>query len=109
MTNLISTLKIMNELSQPDLDLFYKPEIVKEVLNSLSSHIVLLDEHGTIVAVNKSWQIFLEINDIKYPKFGLFTNYIDFAKEKLFANDEYSNRIGAALREIIDGNTKSFL
>lgn len=98
----------MNELSQPDLDLFYKPEIVKEVLNSLSSHIVLLDEHGTIVAVNKSWQIFLEINDIKYPKFGLFTNYIDFAKEKLFANDEYSNRIGAALREIIDGNIKYF-
>ena len=47
---------------------------VDEVLNSLSSHIAIIDARGVIVAVNKSWQVFAKVNGLDAPEFGMGIN-----------------------------------
>ncbi|MBI4971820.1 MAG: PAS domain S-box protein [Candidatus Omnitrophica bacterium] len=50
---------------------------LKSTLDSLSAHIAILDNKGTIVAVNKAWRQFADENHFTLPDYGVGTNYFD--------------------------------
>jgi hypothetical protein len=46
-------------------------------VNALSSHIAILDEQGTILAVNQAWQDFARANAFcSEPRLGIGCNYL---------------------------------
>jgi len=47
------------------------------VIDALSAHIAVLDDTGTIVAVNAAWRQFAVENQLAIPHHGLGTNYLD--------------------------------
>jgi two-component system sensor histidine kinase UhpB len=89
-------------------DLFDKPEIVRDVINSLSSHIALIDEKGFIIAVNKSWQLFSTINGLKSPNFGIGLNYLNIAEATNGSDAEFGKKISSAIKEVLAGNIKYY-
>ncbi len=46
-------------------------------LDALSAHIAILDDTGTIIAVNEAWRQFADANDLNDPTYGVGTNYLD--------------------------------
>ncbi|MDH3674496.1 MAG: PAS domain S-box protein, partial [Anaerolineae bacterium] len=52
-------------------------EFVQSALDALSSNIAILDETGTILAVNASWRRFGAENDLKWENYGVGRNYLN--------------------------------
>ncbi len=66
------------------------------VLNSLTSHIAVLDKQGVIVAVNKAWRQFCIENDLpESSQFLLGVSYLDTYKNAV--NQPYSDEENTAL------------
>lgn len=81
---------------------------VDEVLNSLSSHIAIIDARGVIVAINKSWQVFAKVNGLNAPEFGIGINYIEFSEKEEGSYAEYGRRLSRAIKEVLSDNMKYF-
>jgi len=54
---------------------------LQSTLDSLSAHIALLDDEGTIVAVNRAWRDFAAKNGLMLDGFGLGLNYIQTCRD----------------------------
>ncbi len=68
--------EIKNMKTQQDSDGF-----IGSILDSLTSQIAVLNEHGIIIAVNKAWKEFGKENVLPEPQLGfLGVNYLDACK-----------------------------
>ena len=81
---------------KPDLDLF-DLTFRAAVLNSIEAHIAVLDPNGVIVAVNASWQVFAEANQLNDAEKCVGANYLEACR---FARADPNAR--AALEGILD-------
>jgi diguanylate cyclase (GGDEF)-like protein len=82
-------------------------EFWRAALDSLTAHVALLDEHGTILAVNQAWRQFAANNDQAHPDACIGVNYLgicDVAK----AQDSQSAAIIAGIRAVLDGQLSEF-
>ncbi|TAH40370.1 MAG: PAS domain S-box protein [Bacteroidetes bacterium] len=89
-------------------DLINESEILGDVLNSLSSHIAIIDENGFIAAVNKAWKIFSVTNGVNPENYGTGINYLDISNQVSGPYAEHGNRFSVALKEVLSGNMKYF-
>jgi signal transduction histidine kinase len=48
----------------------------QETIDALSAHLCVLDESGTVIAVNKSWRAFAEANQLGLADAALGANYL---------------------------------
>jgi PAS domain S-box-containing protein len=69
--------------------------LLQSTLDSLSAHVALLDESGTVVAVNRAWREFAGANGYTDPKCGVGVNYLDVCRAAAGAED--------AARAVLDG------
>jgi putative nucleotidyltransferase with HDIG domain len=76
------------------------------VIDALSAHVALLDEIGTIAAVNQAWRQFADANGSKLPDYGVGCNYLEMLRHSV----ECAGAEGAALdterqfgRTVVDG------
>ena len=67
----------MGESGSMRLELGSLPEFLEVVLDSLPANIVILDEAGTIVAVNASWRRFADDNGLDWPDHGVGRDYLE--------------------------------
>jgi len=54
-------------------------ELLQASLDALAQHIVILDEHGRIVAVNRAWRRFVSEMGPGIPAHGIGAKYLDIA------------------------------
>ena len=52
-------------------------QFLQSILDSLTSHVAVLDEQGTIIAVNRMWQKFADENGGAAPCCGVGANYLE--------------------------------
>jgi PAS domain S-box-containing protein len=74
---------------------------VESVLDSLPSHIAVLDERGEIIMTNSAWRAFASANDA-VVRDGVGANYL--AACDAAGDDELAAYTAAGLRAIIDGS-----
>ena len=77
----------------------------KAVLDALDTNIALLDEQGTILAVNASWQRFGEANGIRDKLFGVGVNYFAFCRA---AVDPDARAAAKGIKDVLRGRRSSF-
>lgn len=66
---------------------------VKDILNSLTESIAVLDENGKIMEVNTSWKEFGRCNDYDSKTSGIGTNYYDVCKRAMLTRaDSYAEQ-----------------
>lgn len=79
------------------------------VLNSLSSHISVIDNNGNIIAVNESWEKYAKQNgDPNLKQTGAGTNYIEVCTNAANLGDETAKKVLLGLNKIINKNENDF-
>ena len=72
------------------------------VLNSLSSHIAVIDEFGKLVAVNKAWERFsLENGETNLQRTGIGSNYFDVCKRGAKQGDNIAAQALQGIKDVM--------
>lgn len=74
------------------------------VFNTLAAHIAILDEHGTIIAINQAWQRFGEENNLQTAQSGLGCNYLTLCDTVTDASQPEAAQVAAAIRNLLAGH-----
>ena len=97
------TERVQAESALRDSELF-----VKGILNSLTAHIAVLDEHGVIVAVNEAWKKFARENDSADSADYLGANYLTTCEAAARQGDPISRQVEQAIRAVMNGSLDQF-
>jgi signal transduction histidine kinase len=81
--------------------------LLRTTLDALSAHIAVLDETGTIIAVNAAWRAFAAEGGYSGPDHGLGANYLAVCERSAGTSGDAS-RTAKALKNIIAGKLASF-
>lgn len=76
------------------------------VLDSLSPHIAVLDRHGVIVAVNRTWREFAEANGA--VDVGLGRSYLEVCQMAAGPFSDEAPQAGEGIREVLNGSLAAF-
>jgi len=78
-------------------------EFNRGVLHSLSSHIAVIDEAGTIVAVNEAWNDFsLKNGETALQRTGVGSNYFEVCNNSVDAGDGIAAKALQGIKEVMD-------
>lgn len=77
-------------------------------LDALSEHVAVLDERGTVVAVNRAWRDFAAANASTTRGLLEGANYFDACESAEGEGAEYAARFADGLRAIISGGLDEF-
>lgn len=83
-------------------------EFLKLILDSVTEHIVVIDESGKIQFVNKSWDSFGENNACLMGADWTEANYIKECDKAAAMGDEYGVHAGSGIRQVINGQEPMF-
>lgn len=72
------------------------------ILDSLDSHIALLDKRGVIIEVNESWKQYARENGLKDPNWGIGLNYLAVTDHSAVTCPEVSD-IAKGIRGVLSG------
>jgi PAS domain S-box-containing protein len=78
------------------------------ILNSLNSHIAVLDFHGNIIAVNESWNRFATENGNNLLGKGVGANYYDVCEQAISSDSEFGTEACQGMKDVMDEKIKDF-
>ncbi|MFZ0825803.1 MAG: PAS domain S-box protein [Verrucomicrobiia bacterium] len=81
---------------------------LQSTLNALSSHIAILDEHGTIVEVNAAWKRFASENIFLGRDQGVGDNYLKVCDSASGLGCEEAPLVAAGIRAVMAGQSDEF-
>jgi PAS domain S-box-containing protein len=80
----------------------------ERTLDSLSAHIAIIDESGTIVAVNKAWRHFAQANGLTGQNYAEGVNYLRVCDSAAGAYSEEAAPFAEGIRSILSGRREKF-
>lgn len=83
-------------------------DFLKSTLDALSAHVAILDECGTIVAVNAAWRRFAEANQLGLAEYGVGKNYLDGCSPTLQEDAELARAACRGIREVLTNQRAEF-
>ncbi len=89
-------------------DAINESDIIGDILDSLSSHIAIIDQNGFIASVNKAWKIYSVSNGVTTENYQIGINYLEISDKNSGPYGEHGNRFSLALKEVLSGNMKYF-
>ena len=82
---------------------------VRGVLNALPEHVVVLDEHGAVSAVNEPWERFALENGGAPCDVSVGTNYLDVCRRSSAAGDPEAQKAVEGLEALFVGERQKFM
>jgi PAS domain S-box-containing protein len=83
-------------------------DLFQAALDALPAHIAILDETGTILAVNKAWRGFGAANDLTLANDGIGSNYLAACQQAVANGDEHAISIVLGMQHVFSGERDSF-
>ena len=80
----------------------------QRTLDSLSSHIAIIDETGAIVTVNKAWRDFARANGLAAQTYAEGANYLRACDSAAGAHSEEAAPFAEGIRSVLSGQRKKF-
>src|SRR5919206_917382 len=80
----------------------------QRTLDSLSAHIAIIDETGTIVAVNKAWRDFARANGAAAKNYAEGANYLRACDSAAGAYSEEAAPFAEGIRSVLSGQREKF-
>ncbi len=106
---LVGTNLDVTELQQATNALKASEAFVRDVLNSLPEHVVVLNEHGTVTAVNEPWECFALDNEASPRDVAVGANYLEVCRKSSLAGDLYARVALSGLESLIVGTKEKFV
>ena len=82
--------------------------LLQSTIDSLPSHIALLDETGCIVSINEAWRRFGKMNGYRDQAFGLGNNYVQVCKDAAQRNAEGAGQVVEGLTSILNERSRLY-
>ena len=79
-----------------------------EIINSLSAHIAILDQNGTILATNEAWADFAKANKIRMRPDMVNVNYLEICDRALSDSAENAGEVSEGIRALIEKKIDEF-
>ena len=99
----------VTEQRNAQLNLEESTRFLHGAIDSISSHIAILDEHGTILFVNSHWKQFAEANNFQGIDYGVGCNYFTITECGNGPGVEtVVSEVSQGIRRVINGDCKSF-
>ncbi len=78
-------------------------------IDSIPSHIAILDEKGKLLFVNSHWKRFAEANGFQGENYGIGSNYLTITECALGSESGINaTEVSQGIRRVINGESKSF-
>jgi excisionase family DNA binding protein len=84
------------------------PRELSTLLDTLSSHVAIIDRTGDIAAVNEAWRAFAESNGAVLSKVTEGTNYLTVCDSARGDQSEYATAFGEGIRSVLSGELEEF-
>jgi len=81
------------------------PGQYKDIMDSLSAHIAILDESGVIIETNRAWQEFGRKNNLQPPGDSVGRNYLEVCDK---SGDETGELTAIGIRRVLAGELQAF-
>lgn len=95
----LTSLRDITEHKQLQEDLREAENFSRSILNSIDSHIAVIDEHGTVIMTNNAWMHFREHhNHAAFQHADIGTNYFDACRQSSGAFSDVLDGMMAILR-----------
>jgi PAS domain S-box-containing protein len=79
------------------------------ILDSLTSHIAVINSEGTILKVNKSWETFAQNNNASsVKKYGEGANYLDACKSQNNSSEDLASKALKGIKDVLNGAINGF-
>ncbi len=104
----IWTFRDITERKSAATALFESKRFLQSTLNALTSHIAILDEHGSIVEVNAAWDRFANDNNFRGSYKGVGDNYLRLCDSAAGRFSEEAALVAVGIREVMAGKRNEF-
>jgi len=81
---------------------------MQSTLDALSAQVAVLDDSGTIIAVNAAWRRFAESNQLGVPRYGIGMNYFEVCRMASGDGADAATAVMAGMRELLAGERQEF-
>ncbi|MDQ3048950.1 MAG: PAS domain S-box protein, partial [Bacteroidota bacterium] len=106
---LVSNFRDISEKKSADQKIEKSEAFNRGVLNSLSSHIAVVNLEGKIIAVNESWTRFaLENGEAVLHRNGVGSNYFKICEESVQRGEPIAQEVLVGMKEVLKGKKKTF-
>lgn len=78
------------------------------ILDALSAHIAIVDDRGTVLAVNEAWREFARRHGLRMPAYGVGANYLEVTRPAVRAGDPAAQEALAGLEEVLADRRSTF-
>ncbi len=86
-----------------------KATLYQVIIDSMSAHVAVLDEHGVILETNNTWQNFARNNGMLAPHDCVGINYLTVCKTPECEDpDSDENRVSEGIRRVLKGELPEF-
>ncbi|KIL99259.1 GGDEF domain-contatining protein [Paramagnetospirillum magnetotacticum MS-1] len=89
-------------------ELWAERQLARTTLDALPDHVCVIDETGTILAVNESWRDFLEANHGDLGSGGVGSNYLHACERADGPRSDGAETAAAAIRAVLQGTSDGF-
>lgn len=83
--------------------------LYQEIINSISTHVAIIDEDGVILETNKAWQDFGEENDMPESFDSVGSNYLTICKEAVDDTENDVSEITRGIQNVLSGDLPEFV
>jgi PAS domain S-box-containing protein len=83
-------------------------QFAQSTLDALSAHIAILDDTGTIIAINEAWRQFAIANDLNDPACGLGQNYLTICETAAGDGADEAHAVAESIRQMLSGQFSEF-
>ena len=100
--------QVSPENDQPRRNIRSSEQFIWATLDTIPFEICVLDEEGVIIATNKSWRDFAQINGLLFPCHGEGSNYLRVCDDAQGVSDGDAVEFAAGIRRVIRGELTDF-
>jgi signal transduction histidine kinase len=106
----LSTIRDISDKKKYEEKLQHSEAFTRGILDSLSSHIAVIDHEGTIITVNDAWNSFAISNydPLNNKNNGVGANYFEVCKKAASGGDEVAQKTLEGLREVLNNKKSVF-
>ena len=86
--------------------------LYKEVVNSISAHVAIIDEKGVILETNRAWDQFASENDMDQTFQSVGTNYLNICAVVIDEESDdgaEANEVARGIRGVLRGELSEFM
>jgi PAS domain S-box-containing protein len=103
----IWTFRDITERKRTETAALEAKRFLRSTLDALSAHIAILDEHGTVVAVNAAWKRFADDNKFTGSN-GVGENYLKICDSVADHCSEEASAVSSGIRTVMAGQSAEF-